>query len=72
MVNSHGFSLKESLSEETRLKLNATNKHKELQNEVERLQTALEEEEENKQSLQNKVLHYTQQVMQLVLYVYMA
>lgn len=52
----------DALTEETRLKLLATNKYKALENEVERLQSALEEEEESKQASQAKVLSLTQQV----------
>ena len=54
--------LQETVNEETRLKIAATNKHKELQNDVEQLQTSVEEEEEAKKMLQNKMLQLTQQV----------
>jgi len=52
----------DTVAEETRLKITATNKHKELQNVVEQLQTSVEEEEEAKQMLQSKMLQLTQQV----------
>lgn len=58
----HASKLQEIVAEETRLKITATNKHKELQNTVEQLQTSVEEEEEAKQMLQNKMLQLTQQV----------
>ena len=58
----HSSKLQEIVAEETRMKIAATNKHKELQNTVEQLQTSVEEEEEAKQMLQNKMLQLTQQV----------
>ena len=50
------------LAEETRLKMTATNKQKQLGDEVEHLKFQLEEEEDSKQQLQNRVLQLTQQV----------
>jgi len=50
------------LAEETRLKMAVTNKQKQLADEVEHLKFQLEEEEDSKQQLQNRLLQLTQQV----------
>ena len=52
----------ERLSEETRAKINMSNKYKHLQDEAERLNQQLEDEEEAKTALQNKLSQITQQV----------
>ena len=51
------------LAEETKLKMAATNKQKQLGDEVEHLKFQLEEEEDSKQQLQNRLLQLTQQVL---------
>ena len=61
-ANQQIVELQDTVAEETRLKITATNKHKELQNVVEQLLTSVEEEEEAKQMLQSKMLQLTQQV----------
>ena len=51
------------LAEESRLKMAATNKQKQLADEVEHLKFQLEEEEDSKQQVQNRLLQLTQQVV---------
>ena len=55
--------LQKRLSEETRAKINVSNKYKHLQDELERLNQQLEDEEEAKAVLQNKLTQLTQQVL---------
>ena len=50
------------MSEESRLKIAAQNKMKQLQEEVEHLSQQVEDEEEAKTALQNKLMQLTQQV----------
>ena len=59
--------MQEMLSEESRLKMAATNKQKQLADEVEHLKFQLEEEEDSKQQVQNRLLQLTQQVVKLLL-----
>ena len=56
------FCAQEQLSEETRLKIAASSKSKQLADEVEQLQQQVEDEEEAKQSLQTKLMSVSQQV----------
>ena len=55
--------IQERLTEETRAKINISNKYKHLQDELERLNQQLEDEEEAKTALQNKLTQLTQQVL---------
>ena len=55
--------VQERLTEETRAKINISNKYKHLQDELERLNQQLEDEEEAKTTLQNKLTQLTQQVL---------
>ena len=55
--------MQEMLAEESRLKMAATNKQKQLADEVEHLKFQLEEEEDSKQQVQNRLLQLTQQVV---------
>ena len=57
------------LTEESKLKITATNKQKQLADEVEHLKFQLEEEEDSKQQIQNKLLQLTQQVFKHPLFI---
>ena len=54
------------LAEESRLKIAARTKMKQLEEEVDHLQQQVEDEEEAKTTLQNKLMQITQQVCHLV------